>query len=709
MLLGALLGLHFVTRFHAQQVTPLDERHFYPESYFVSLSLMHGTGFRYLLPAPTPDAPLAPQGAASMVPPSRTGDPAGPVVGFLQLAGYERVSARQWRDYLAGGTRLAEAAPAESTRTLDLWATAVLWKLFGINWSVFFAFYAAVSTAAGLGLYLIARRVSGSYWCGLAAAFGFFASPLELYSGTWSTRDTVPLWATVLAFAGLAWLAGAGRSLLRLATMSFVAGAASLVGLGWRPDAMLVPPFIFGSLLLILFWQHRGTGEIAAAAAAFLGGCFAVILLIRALGPASYSQEGVVFHIAWYGESARSNLLLTENPFQVVRDDDLVVRQANYFALGDPDVADHTPSLRPGDPRHHLRCRRMYLALACYQALSWWRVFPGYLGRLLRADAPALLASEDEAAAFRTRRAGPLTPEHRDWLDTYGGILPWLVGLGAVGGLASTRCRVWTIVFALYLVYYAAATLLVLPESKHMAPLLVPLHVLGALGLWSLAKAVPGWRHLRWPSRLQFPAAVALLIVLAWGVLGVVAGTVSRRERSLVVDAVLGAARADPRPETLARTKLFTVRWSPEWRDAPPGYLLRIRAERPSVLFCVHVREPWAGEPFLAYYTRHAVDPGDRFFFFNIVSGRDPGDCRPYAAHIRLVGPAEIIATRALRLPAGPLGLPLGFVFDGRSLSASGPFLTTTGPATGSLPTPAEVGHLLSEPKAFLLPFRWRW
>ena len=53
MLLGIVLALHFVSRFEAHQTTPLRVRHFYPTSYFVSLSLLAGQGFNYLLPADT--------------------------------------------------------------------------------------------------------------------------------------------------------------------------------------------------------------------------------------------------------------------------------------------------------------------------------------------------------------------------------------------------------------------------------------------------------------------------------------------------------------------------------------------------------------------------------------------------------------------------------------------------------------------------------
>ena len=62
-------------------------RHFYPTSYFVSLSLIAGRGFNYLLPAdtgPTTGAWTASVGP-SVAPPA--GSPAAAVVDFLRLSG----------------------------------------------------------------------------------------------------------------------------------------------------------------------------------------------------------------------------------------------------------------------------------------------------------------------------------------------------------------------------------------------------------------------------------------------------------------------------------------------------------------------------------------------------------------------------------------------------------------------------------------------
>jgi hypothetical protein len=50
VLLGAVLGVHLGTRLWTHQDTPPDQKHFWPSSYLVSLSLLSGHGFSYPLP-----------------------------------------------------------------------------------------------------------------------------------------------------------------------------------------------------------------------------------------------------------------------------------------------------------------------------------------------------------------------------------------------------------------------------------------------------------------------------------------------------------------------------------------------------------------------------------------------------------------------------------------------------------------------------------
>ena len=406
MLLGIVLALHFVSRFEAHQTTPLRVRHFYPTSYFVSLSLLAGQGFNYLLPADT-----SPQSGAwtasvgpSVAPPA--GSPAAAVVDFLRLSGRSEVTRDEFRSYVSQSAPRA-TDPWEATRIFDIYLTAALWRVFGIRWGAYFVFYALVSTAASLLLFGIARRVTDSYWCGVAASVGFLASPLERYSAIWSVRDTAPLWFAILAFATLA--QGMAPELRnRPLVVGLATGVASLVGLGWRPDTQLLPLLVFSSLSLLFAVEGRPKRDFVLAACGFVLGCATVVLSLGWLGPrTTYDQGPVVFHTAWYGEASRSNVLQTENAFQIARDDNLTLYQANYFArqrFG----ADEPVLRRPNDAGHLRRVQVMYGELARFNALSWWKTFPSFVVRSLNVDRPTVLGSVSRGGVLLLGQRGTL-------------------------------------------------------------------------------------------------------------------------------------------------------------------------------------------------------------------------------------------------------------------------------------------------------------
>ena len=110
------------------------------------------------------------------------------MVDFLRLSGRSEVTRDEFRSYVS------QSAPRatdtwEATRIFDIYLTAALWRVFGIRWGAYFVFYALVSTAASLLLFGIARRVTDSYWCGVAASVGFLASPAERCSAIIAGAD----------------------------------------------------------------------------------------------------------------------------------------------------------------------------------------------------------------------------------------------------------------------------------------------------------------------------------------------------------------------------------------------------------------------------------------------------------------------------------------------------------------------------------------
>ena len=388
---------------------------------------------------------------------------------------------------------------------------------------------------------------------------------------------------------------------------------------------------MFSSLSLVFAVERRPGRDFVRAACGFVLGCGAVVLSLGWLGPrTTYDQGPVVFHTAWYGEASRSNVLQTENAFQVARDDNLTLYQANYFAhqrYG----ADEPVLRRPNDAGHLRRVQAMYGELARLNAFSWWRAFPSFMVRSLGVDRPTVLASVVDAEFFYSGNEGLWAAWERS-LEWYGVLVPWLAGLGAVLGLLHPRTRVWTVIFGGLFFYHAVALMLVLPEPKHHPPLLLPLHVLAAIGLGSMVRLAVGWRRLDDARRLvrgqgRPPGGGRSRRPLVAVCRSGGDGPCRPASSSRIVQDIL-------RPRLPARTSRARGRA----RSCSPSRWMRARLRHrraissrsaPSKevdLLCVHQRSRTDGSAFLAYYTRHRILPGqDRLFFFNVIAGATVG------------------------------------------------------------------------------------
>jgi hypothetical protein len=168
LLLG-LLTLHFVTRQQAARAMPLRDRAFYPYVYRVSLSLLAGQGFEVFrlsdAPASRPVAEFLALQRKRLSPEEFHAFEAGPDARPITFP--PPSAEKRFPNYMGEDEILTN--PLHTTRVLDVYVTALLWKVFGIRWSVLATFCAVCSTLSGLLVFLIGRRLGGGFWPGWLA------------------------------------------------------------------------------------------------------------------------------------------------------------------------------------------------------------------------------------------------------------------------------------------------------------------------------------------------------------------------------------------------------------------------------------------------------------------------------------------------------------------------------------------------------------
>ena len=262
-----------------------------------------------------------------------------------------------------------------TTRILDLYLAAGLWRCFGISWTVIFTFYALVSTATCFLIFLIARRLGDNFWAGWLAALMFFASPLERYLGTWSLRDTSPLWFTATAFWFLICVVDRRRSGIKSAAAYFGLGLATMIGIGWRTDVWLLVPFIGISLLAMLIAQRESFVRVLAAVALFAAGTWVCEAGVHSLSSLPVLPSASGFHMAAYADYSRSNLLGVENSFQTGRCDMQTLYTARRFERV------HNENQQPLvylSGRYNDACRQMFIEEVQYNLYRSLRFFPRF-------------------------------------------------------------------------------------------------------------------------------------------------------------------------------------------------------------------------------------------------------------------------------------------------------------------------------------------
>ncbi len=665
LLLAGLLATHFGSRYHAHRTIPLAERGFNTYVYRVSLALLAGDGFQtYRFSQAPPTAPVAeflnlqrPRLAPAEFAAFLAGPDARPLAHpFTDIA----------RPFpLRDGDENVIAEPHYTTRVLDVYTAALIWKVFGIRWEPLFIFYALVSTGACLMVFAVGRRLGGGFGAGLLAGLFYLTSPLEQVYAVRSLRDISPLWFAALGFAAWLYLADRFRSRAANAAAAFAVGVLSALGCGWRSDALLLAPFLLTCLVL----RRRGWRATAAAALTFVAGVIVThvgIGLLAGGGPRMSPLTG--FQIAYYGESVRCNFLGVEDTCQVSRDDVQACADAQHYR----DV--HSPGAPPMmyliSPEYGGTCARVYGEAVSHNLYRIVAGFPWFYRDCFRAC--RLEALPVNGDYYPAPVAPPDGVPGRAWtvLQSVSGWALPLFALGALAAIATGARPFESAALLAFSVYQAAALFAVLPEHKHAGTFVLPLSVFAGIGVLTVARLIVAPRRAlaAWSAagpRLRRVGVVALVLLAGWGTACGGARWYSGRVRATcLADIEALAPRGTPAPEAVRDDRLVSIHVPADPSAAPVGYLLRLRAGREgAALTCRHVRFPRYLLGARVHVTRHQLHPDrEQFFFVTCFQEARHGDPRPLACTVRLEGDARVLGCVRLDLSAWRDG-PMSTVF----------------------------------------------
>src|SRR5690606_16185571 len=110
-------------------------------------------------------------------------------------------------------------------------------------------------------------------------------------------------------------------------------------------------------------------------------GSAATAVAIGALGSDKQQAKSTGFHMAYYGDAVRSNLLGIENSCQVMWCDMQTVMEARRFAAAANHDVEPLPYI---SGRYGEVCRQMYFGLIRYNAFRWTAGFPSVCWKTLR-------------------------------------------------------------------------------------------------------------------------------------------------------------------------------------------------------------------------------------------------------------------------------------------------------------------------------------
>ncbi len=353
-------------------------------------------------------------------------------------------------------------------QTFAYYVAAYVWKIFGISWSNLFYFYSFLSMLSGLALFFVVRKVSSSYWAGILTLTIYALAVPDIVGSAWSIRDASPLWFFSFSLFSLFILTDIYKNRWLNYLSYYLLGIIVMVGIGWRNDVLLFFPIILLYLIISLFIKYKkeqvSTQNIFIFISLFLIGSYSILNLHDAMSSKNQPSFGFM-HIAQYAEHTRSKIGMFENNFQNQFSDSVTASQVKSYQEASYPNKENVIYMKGDYGKYALE---LYFIAFKHNFYQWTKSYPNYLYKKFILS--------DAISGNYISTTGILQDSWKFFvlIGLIGGILLFIVGI----------YRKEIVLFMGFIFYYSLVYWAILPMSKHIMIIVVPISILGGLSIY---------------------------------------------------------------------------------------------------------------------------------------------------------------------------------------------------------------------------------
>lgn len=653
----SILIFHFVVRYGIETNYPLQKRHFYSRDYSPALALLDGHGLKGISIDPTIQEHR-------------------PINDYLNLKKSE-LEAEELNVFFSSAIEYRPLNVYEGGRSFELLVAAGIWKLFGVSWHSIFVFYIGLSTLACLSIFFLALQLTQSFGCAVLGAVFFSLIPSEMAHMVWSIRDINPTWFLIFSVTFCFCAVGKYRTRWGNALSYFSLGVISLLGLGWRPDAMIIPIIVFMGLLIVLFRKKRKRMHIMGALILFFVGAGLVNYTLNKIANQPETSKLTVFHVSVYADSIRSNVGKYENHFQMIRDDITVKRNADRWAARD-DIGYVESSL------YGKTCLKMFLAETQYNIFNWVNFFPILWGKTVWEHV-GLSYGNLHRGAWNYNAFPEFVHKTGFIIEKIISLTAVYVFLGLLAAWVYTPFFKESCLLLLFSFYYALIYWVMLPEIKHITPLALPSAIFFALCcllIKNLCSHKGGFtlkKHFQ--SNWKVAVSIILLLISSYFVVREFARIYSTSERDKYLAEIhKRAAISQSHNEIIKEPEKAVISFPAKTLLSDKGYVLQIKNHRkePGLIEYWELRgDPHKSIPgaISAKHTFMLPSRIEKMYFYTTCTQfstvRQIIDPRPLHIVVRIPSGTEFISAKSLDLDGWHI-LPYTTLFyDGQKSSGA--------------------------------------